>query len=53
MKSAMRTIKELMGMLWKEKMWWLIPMMLIMLVFVFIIVFGNSTGLGPFLYTLF
>lgn len=53
MKSAMFTLRELMGFLWKEKMWWLIPMLLIMMVFVCIIVFGNSTGLGPFLYTLF
>jgi hypothetical protein len=53
MKAALATIRELLGFLWKEKMWWLIPMLCIMLVFVGIIVFGNSTGLGPFLYTLF
>lgn len=53
MKAALHTIRELMAFLWKEKMWWLIPMICLMLVFVFIVIFGNSTGLGPFLYTLF
>ena len=53
MKSAMRTINELLGMLWKEKMWWLAPMIIVLLLFVCVLVFGNSTGLGPFIYTLF
>lgn len=53
MKAALSTLRELMGFLWKEKMWWMIPMLLVMLVFVGILVFGNSTGLGPLLYTLF
>jgi hypothetical protein len=53
MKSALATLKELMAFLWKEKLWWLMPMICVMLVFIVIIVFGNSTGLSPFIYTLF
>jgi hypothetical protein len=49
----MSTLRELSAFLWKEKMWWLVPMILIMLIFVVVIVFGNATGIGPFIYTLF
>lgn len=53
MKHVLATVQELFSFLWKEKMWWLVPMILIILLFVVIIVFGNTTGLGPFIYTLF
>ena len=44
---------ELLGFFWHRKMWWIIPMMAVMLFFGIIIVFGSSTGVGPFIYTLF
>jgi drug/metabolite transporter superfamily protein YnfA len=39
--------------LWKRKMWWLIPMVLTLLVCGLLLVFASSTGLGPFIYSLF
>ena len=45
--------RELLGFFWHRKMWWIIPMMAVMLFFGIIIVFGSSTGVGPFIYTLF
>ena len=44
---------ELLGFLWKRKMWWAIPMVAVMLFFGLIIVVGSATGVGPFIYTLF
>ena len=53
MKVIVATLRELFQFLWKEKMWWLAPMIIVLLLFVGVLVFGNSTGLGPFIYTLF
>ena len=39
--------------LWKQKMWWLIPMVTVLLVCGLLLVFASSTGLGPFIYSLF
>ena len=44
---------ELMGFLWTMKMWWMMPIVFILLVFGLLIVVGSSTGVGPFIYTLF
>lgn len=43
---------ELLEYLWKAKMWFLIPLVLILLVFSFILVFAQATGVAPFIYTL-
>ena len=39
--------------LWKRKMWWLIPMVMTLLVCGLLLVFASSTGLGPFISSLF
>jgi hypothetical protein len=39
--------------LWKRKMWWLIPMVMTLLICGLLLVFASSTGLGPFIYSLF
>ena len=44
---------ELLGFLWRRKMWWAIPMVAVMLFFGLIIVVGSATGVGPFIYTMF
>ena len=44
---------ELLGFLWRRKMFWAIPMVAVMLFFGLIIVVGSATGVGPFIYTLF
>jgi presenilin-like A22 family membrane protease len=44
---------ELLGFLWQQKLWWMIPMVAVLLVFGIVIVVGSSTGVGPFVYTLF
>ena len=44
---------ELMGFLWQRKLWWLIPMVFVLLVFGGLMVTAQSSALGPFIYTLF
>ena len=44
---------ELMGFLWERKLWWLIPMVFVLLVFGGLMVTAQSSTLGPFIYTLF
>lgn len=44
---------ELISFLWQRKMWWMIPMVFVLLVFGGLMVTAQSTALGPFIYTLF
>ncbi|MBI4514428.1 MAG: hypothetical protein HY699_01250 [Deltaproteobacteria bacterium] len=44
---------ELLSFLWQRKLWWMIPMVFVLLVFGGLMVTAQSTALGPFIYTLF
>jgi len=44
---------ELIQFLWKAKLWFLIPLVLVLLVFGLLLVFAQATGVAPFVYTLF
>ena len=44
--------RELWGFLKQNKKWWLLPVLIILLIFGFLI-FLSGTGLAPFIYTLF
>lgn len=44
---------ELLSFLWQRRLWWLIPMVLVLLIFAGLLVTANSSALGPFIYTLF
>ena len=44
---------ELIKFLWVSKMWWLIPLAVVLLFFGLLAVAGTATGVGPFIYTLF
>ncbi len=39
--------------LWKERVWWLIPMVVVLLLFVGLVLFSQSSAVAPFIYTLF
>jgi len=53
MKEKVSTFKELMGFLWERKLWWLIPMLVVFLLFGFLILFIGSSPLAPIIYPLF
>jgi hypothetical protein len=60
MRKLMRSMKtnfgvagELLGFLWARKLWWLIPMVTMLLLFGLLLFFATASGVGPFIYTLF
>jgi len=53
MKSNLGVVGELLGFLWKQKMWWLVPMVAVLLIFGLLLIFASASGIGPFIYTLF
>jgi hypothetical protein len=53
MTSNFGVVGELMRFLWQRKLWWLIPMVAVLLVFGLLLVFASASGIGPFIYTLF
>ena len=46
-------IGELFGFLWQQRLWWLIPMVTVLLVFGALLLLAHSSPLAPFVYTLF
>ncbi len=44
---------ELLSFLWQNKRWWVLPMMLVLLVFGVLLVLAQSSAIAPFIYTLF
>ena len=44
---------ELLGFLWARKLWWLIPMVSVLLALGLLLVFAQSSAIAPFIYTLF
>lgn len=50
--SRLGTFGELMRFLWKRKLYWMMPMMIVLFLFAIIIIAGSAGGLAPFIYTL-
>lgn len=46
-------LKELMRFLWKERLWWLIPFVLTLIIVALLLVFAQTSPIAPFLYTAF
>lgn len=44
---------ELFSFMWRRKLWWMFPMVFILVMFGILIVVGTTSGVGPFIYTLF
>ncbi len=53
MTSNFGVVRELLAFLWKRKLWWLIPMVAVLLVFGLLLIFASASGVGPFIYSLF
>jgi hypothetical protein len=47
------TSGQVLSYLWKNKMWWLIPMVALLIIFGVLLVLAAASGAGPFIYTLF
>jgi uncharacterized membrane protein len=46
-------VKEFLEFLWKEKMWWIIPLVLILLGIGLLLVFAQGSAIALFIYPLF
>ena len=46
-------VGEVIEFLWARKLWWLIPMVSVLLLFGLLLIFASSSGVAPFIYTLF
>jgi hypothetical protein len=46
-------VGEVIQFLWERKLWWLIPMVAVLLLFGLLLIFASASGVAPFIYTLF
>lgn len=53
MKTNVGTAGELFSYLAKRKLWWLLPMLSVLMLFALLLVFAQSSGLGALIYPLF
>ncbi len=44
---------ELLHFMWERKLWWMMPMVIVLLLFGVLIFFAQSSAIAPFIYTLF
>ncbi len=51
--SRMSIFRELLAFLWKRKLWWLAPMVVMLVLFGLLLVFIQSSAIAPFIYSLF
>lgn len=51
--TRLTTIRQLFRFLWDRKLWWLVPMITVLLLFGTLLVFAQGSAVAPFVYTLF
>jgi uncharacterized membrane protein len=51
--SRLSIAGELLQFFWQHKLWWLTPMILMLLIFGLLVIFAQSSAIAPFIYTLF
>ena len=44
---------EMLTFLWRRKLWWMMPLVAVLLIMAILLVFASSSGIGPFIYALF
>lgn len=52
-KGMLSIVTELFRFLWSRKLWWMIPIVVVLLLFGILIFFTQSAAVAPFIYTLF
>jgi hypothetical protein len=51
--SKLAIVGELFGFLWAAKLWWMIPMVFVLMLLGGLIILAQSSAIAPFIYTLF
>jgi hypothetical protein len=52
-RSRIGVVKDLCSFFWQRKLWWLIPMLLVLVIMGVLVVFVNTSATVPFVYVLF
>ncbi len=52
-KGKALVFKELLEFLWKEKLWWMVPMIAVLVLLGAVLFLAQGSALAPFIYTLF
>lgn len=52
-KARAKIVLELFRFLWERKLWWMIPIVVVLLLFGLLIFFTQSSAVAPFIYALF
>jgi hypothetical protein len=53
MRTNVGVVGEVLAFLWQRKLWWLIPMVTALLLFGLLLILASTSGIAPFIYTLF
>ncbi len=51
--SKLRIAGELLGFFWKNKAWWLTPVVVLLLIVAVLAIAAQTSAIAPFIYTLF
>ncbi len=51
--ARMGILGELLAFLWRRKLYWLIPMMIVLALFIVLIILGSNPATAPFIYPMF
>jgi hypothetical protein len=51
--ARLGVVGEILVFLWRRKLWWLIPMVTVLILFGLLLVFAQASAVAPFIYTLF
>jgi len=51
--AKLGVIGDLFTFFWKNKKWWLIPVLVVLVAIGLVLVFSQSSAIGPFIYSLF
>lgn len=51
--SKLSTINQLFGFLWRQKKFWLIPIVIILFLLIVLALLGEGSVLAPFIYSIF
>jgi len=53
MRDRSEIFGELLEFLWAQRLWWIIPMVTVLVLFGFLLFFAQGSGLAPFIYPFF
>ena len=51
--SRLGIMGELLQFMWQRKLWWMMPMVIVLLLVGVLLIFAQSSAIAPFIYTLF